>query len=100
MADVRLSEEADADLEEILYFGAVRFGRVQAHNYLQELKAAFNRIAAAPVAYQAVDDLRPGYRRAVYQSHAIYFRVEADGVLIVRVLGQQDTANALSDTSG
>lgn len=55
----------------------------------------FQRIAANPLAYQSADDLRPGYRWAVYQSHAIYYRPDSEGVLIVRVLGQQEAGTAL-----
>jgi len=95
MANYRVSAEADADLEEILFFGAVQFGPRQARQYLEGLRSAFARIAANPLAYQAVDDLRSGYRRAVYQSHAIYFRADPDSVLIIRVLGQQDAAGTL-----
>jgi len=95
MPEYRLSDRADADLEDILYFGAVRFGRVQAIRYLEDLRATFARIASNPLAFQSVNDLRSGYRRAVYQSHSIYYRVEQDGVLIVRVLGQQQIDTAL-----
>ena len=95
MVDLRVSEEADADLENILYFGAVQFGRQQAQRYLEGIKSTFARIAANPLGYQAVDDVRAGYRRAVYQSHAIYFRIMDGSVLIVRVLGQQDTGPSL-----
>ena len=52
-------------------------------------------MAANPLTFQSVNYLRSGYRRAVYQSHSIYYRVEQDGVLIVRVLGQQQIDTAL-----
>lgn len=95
MADYRLSEAADSDLEDILYFGAVQFGQAQSLRYLEGLRITFERIAANPHAYQAVNDIRSGYRRAVYRSHAIYYRIEQEGILVVRVLGQQNPGAAL-----
>lgn len=66
MADFRISDEAAADLEEIFYFGAVQFGRSQAQRYLDGIRGAIARIATNPLSYQAVPDIRPGYRRSVY----------------------------------
>jgi toxin ParE1/3/4 len=63
--------------------------------YSEGLKAKFANILAKPLAFQAVDDIWPGYRRAVYQSHVIYFKIIDDGVFIVRVLGRQDAASHL-----
>ena len=97
MASYRLTADARADLREIAWFGLRQFGEKQAERYSQELEQLFHRIAANPFAYQSVDDLRPGYRRAVYQSHAVYYVLDAEagGVLIVRVLGQQEALAAL-----
>ena len=49
-----------------------------------------SRRADAPLRYPKVDHIRPGYRRSVYESHAIYYRIDEAGVLIVRILGQQN----------
>ena len=59
------------------------------------LESLFARGAANPLTTQSVNAHRTGYRRAVYQSHSIYYPVEQDGVLIVRVLGQQQIDTAL-----
>ena len=90
MADYRLSRRADADLEEIARYGIETFGIAQARRYHEGLKARFARIADAPLRYPKVDHIRPGYRRSVYESHAIYYRIDEAGVLIVRILGQQN----------
>lgn len=66
------------------------FGFEQAIRYRDGLKSLFSFIANNPYAYQAVQHIKPDYRRAVYQNHAIYYRVRGGDVLIVRVLGQQD----------
>lgn len=51
-------------------------------------------MADNPELYPAVDDIRKGYRRSVYQSHSIFYRVEGENIIIVRILGQQDTKTA------
>ena len=86
MADYRLSRRADADLEDIALYGIETFGIEQALSYRDGLKARF---AEAPHQLPGVDHIRPGYRRSVYKSHAIYDRMDEEGVLIVRVLGRQ-----------
>ena len=55
----------------------------------------FSRIAVEPYLYVAVDELRAGYRRAVYGSHSIYYRLTDDGVEIMRVLGRQNPDDRL-----
>jgi toxin ParE1/3/4 len=43
--------------------------------------------------YQAVDDIREGYRRSVCGVDSIYYRVDGDIVEIMAILGQQDVDN-------
>ena len=59
------------------------------------MKKRFEELADHPELYAAVDHLRTGYRRSVYHSHSIYYRIEASGILIVRILGQQNLHKAL-----
>ena len=49
----------------------------------------FADIAENPYRYPAVDDVSPGYRRAVYRSHSIYYRLVGDRVEIMRIIGRQ-----------
>ena len=41
-----------------------------------------------------------GLRRSVYQSHSIYYRVDPDEIVIIRILGQQDMDDAFLEESG
>jgi len=34
----------------------------------------------------AADDIRPGYRRFPHESHVIFYMVDAEDILIVRIL--------------
>jgi toxin ParE1/3/4 len=97
MTDYRKTELAERDIEEIALYGIQRHGIVQAQQYQKGLEARFNAIATNPLHYQAVDHIKPGYRHCVYGSHTIYFRIEPETVLIVRILRSQDIARALQE---
>ena len=53
--------------------------------FLDELRAAYNRIADSPLKYQ---ELRGGIRRALLRRfpYAVYFAIEGDVVIVVAVL--------------
>jgi len=50
----------------------------------------FELLAEQPYLYQAVDDIREGYRRSVCGVDSIYYRVDGDTVEIMSIIGQQD----------
>ncbi|WP_412536135.1 type II toxin-antitoxin system RelE/ParE family toxin [Marinobacter sp. MIT932201] len=95
MANYQLSKRADEDFESIYLFGLLNFGLIQADAYVDGLEERFEQIAAQPDLYPAIDHLKPGYRLSVYQSHSIYYRVDESGVLIIRILRNQDLKTAL-----
>ncbi|MFZ4604092.1 MAG: type II toxin-antitoxin system RelE/ParE family toxin [Caulobacterales bacterium] len=99
MADdrYRLSEAADADLERLYDWGIDRFGMKAADQYFDGLIARFEIIAESPQLWPAVDHIRAGYRRSVYVAHSVYYRIEANSVLIVRVLGRENPATSLPE---
>ena len=91
-----LSEQAAQDLEELYLWGLDRFGIEQADSYTDGLVTLLEQIGETPQLYQAVDWIRPGYRRAIYRSHAIFYVVMPNqDALIVRILGKQDLDSAL-----
>lgn len=53
--------------------------------FLEELRAAYQRILEHPFGYQ---DLRSGIRRALTRRfpYAVYFSIEADAIIILAVL--------------
>tara|TARA_Y100001001_G_C7877285_1_gene263356 strand:- start:40 stop:330 length:291 start_codon:yes stop_codon:yes gene_type:complete len=95
MASYRLSKRADEDFESIYLFGLLNFGLIQADAYADGLEERFEQIAAQPDLYPAIEHVKAGYRLSVYQSHSIYYRVEQIGVVIVRILRNQDLKTAL-----
>lgn len=86
MSLYRLSGRADRDVEAIARFTIGRWGWSQAEAYVTGLHHAFEMIARFPEAGRRVDHIRRGYLRFDHASHSIFYRVTAEGVLIVRVL--------------
>lgn len=94
MPEYRLSEAAADDLIQIALYGFENFGREQSEKYRDKIKKQFAVIASNPLRFVSVDYIKTDYRRSVCGSHSIYYRIEKKGVLIVRILGQQDTSKA------
>ena len=90
MANYRISEEAKKDLRRIYRRGVLEFGEVQADRYFDAFFKRFEELAHEPHMYQAVDDIREGYRRSVCGVDSIYFRIVDRTVEIMSILGQQD----------
>jgi toxin ParE1/3/4 len=95
MASYRLTSEAHVDLDRLYEHGVLTFGLRQADAYFDGIVTRFQEIANQPELYPAIDHIRQGYRRSVYQSHSIYYRIDPDEIVIVRILGQQDIDKAL-----
>ena len=71
MAAYKLSAAADEDLTRLYRYGISNFGVTRADTYYNGLIAQFEQIASAPQLYQAVDDIRAGYRRCAFKAHGI-----------------------------
>lgn len=95
MGHYRFSEGAAHDFDQIYDFGIDEFGLDQATKYQNLLKQRFSELADTPLLYPAVEHIREGYRRSVCGVHSIYYRIEGQGVVIVRILGRQDPKKAL-----
>lgn len=90
MASYKLSLEAEADITRVYRYGLAQFGEVQADAYFDGLYERFQEIADKPLHYPE-DDIREGYRRSVYGSDVIYYRLASHGLVeIIAILGQQD----------
>ncbi len=88
----RISETAKKDLIRIHHYGVERFGVSQADRYFNTFFKYFDIITRQPMSFEAVDFIRPGYRRCVCGSETIYYRVNHDlGTIdIMGILGRQD----------
>ena len=90
MGNDRLSENAKADLTRIYRRGLREYGEAQADKYYESFFERFEQLAEQPLLYQAVDNIRPGYRRSVCGSDSIYYRIDGENVEIMAIIGQQD----------
>ena len=95
MARYELSPAAEADLRRLYTYGILNFGEKLADDYYDGLIARLAQIADMPKLYPAVDDIKQGYRRSVFGSHSIYYKLADDHVKIIRILSREDTKRAL-----
>ena len=70
--------------------GVREYAEAQADQYYDAFFDRFEELAEQPYLYQAVDDIREGYRRSVCGADSIYYRVDGDTVEVMAILGQQD----------
>jgi toxin ParE1/3/4 len=96
MASYLLTEQADDDLAGILRQGVLDFGFQRAEEYYDGLVDRLVNISERPLMYRAVDEIKPGYRRSVYNVHSFYFRTLPNDILIIRILRRQDLKGAFS----
>lgn len=86
MTPVTISRDADADLDGILDYSIAAHGREIAEAYLRTIHAAFDRLSNFPELGVARSDLSAGLRSLPCGGHRIFYVVQADSVLIARVL--------------
>jgi toxin ParE1/3/4 len=89
MAELRLTPAAVRDLEGIWRYTEQQWGVAQAAHYLDRLNASFNALARAPLSAPACEHIRPGYRRQRVERHVVFYRFDADTVIVVRVLHER-----------
>jgi toxin ParE1/3/4 len=87
MADYHLSKLADKDIGNIASYTIQRFGIRQAQIYKDGLFNAFEVISNSPYIGSDQSQIKKNIRRYVYESHAIYYRVDVNEVFILRILG-------------
>lgn len=90
MNSYKLSKAAKKDLIRIHHFGVKQFGVRQDDKYFNAFFDQFEIIAQRPYSFEAVDFIKPGYRRCVCGVDSIYFKVKGNQVLIMAVLGRQE----------
>ena len=86
MAEVRLSPSALADLDDIVAYGIERHGKESAAAYFSSFDSVFALLDDHPLSGQIDEDT--GFRRRHHRTHRIFYRVEDEVVLIVRIIHQ------------
>jgi toxin ParE1/3/4 len=86
VAGFRFSRLAEADLLSIGDYTIRTWGEAQADRYIAELEDCCRRLAGNPGLGRSCDHIRPGLRRMECGRHVVFYRQEAGGILIVRLL--------------
>jgi toxin ParE1/3/4 len=80
---------AEADLLEIGLYTHRIWGRRQCDRYLRQLEARCRQLANDPRLGRSCDEIRPGLRRIRVGRHVVFYRVEAGGILVSRILHER-----------
>jgi toxin ParE1/3/4 len=83
---VRYSPQAEDDLLQIAEYTKLHWDEEQADRYVHQLETCCLRLVEAPAWARPCGDIRPGLRRIEEGSHVIFFAMDDEGILIVRVL--------------
>jgi toxin ParE1/3/4 len=95
MAELRFSGEALNDLAEISNYTARQWGEARSESYIRALGDCFALLAETPFIGRARPELAPDVRSWVCQEHAIFYTLEKDAVVIIRVLGSRRDIRSL-----
>lgn len=89
MATVRFTRLAEADLLEIGHYTIRTWGRKQCNRYLRQLEERCRQLADDPTRGRPCDEIRPGLRRTKVGKHVVFYREEAGGILVSRILHER-----------
>ncbi|MGH9610445.1 MAG: type II toxin-antitoxin system RelE/ParE family toxin [Bryobacteraceae bacterium] len=89
MGAFRLSRRAEADLAEIARYTMHVWGADQTIRYLDSLEECCQKLAENPALGRPCDYIRPGLRRMEHARHVLFYRRDASGVLISRILHER-----------
>jgi toxin ParE1/3/4 len=88
MSGYALSSRARQDLKDIWHYSADQWGRDRADRYIRAIHRSFEIIAKDSRRGRSAENLRVGYRKFSVGTHVIFFRVEDEGLNIIRILHQ------------
>lgn len=86
MPEYRFTPEARDDLQGIVDYTVERWGKKQAHDYLNGLEELAARLAENPGLGANRDQLIDGLISFPYVSHRLYYVAHDHGITIIRVL--------------
>jgi toxin ParE1/3/4 len=88
MSAYRLSRLAEADLMDIGTYSLNKWGKERAIRYIDALEACCRQLADNPHLGRTCDQIRSGLRRMEHGRHVVFYRVEAKGIFVSRILHQ------------
>lgn len=90
MFSYKLNILAEEDMTRIFEYGIGRFGLLQANKYYDMLFDCFSKIASNPFLFPDALRFRQGYRYCVCGVDTIFYKIIADEVEIMAIIGRQD----------
>jgi toxin ParE1/3/4 len=94
----RFSRREEADLLGIGAYTPRTWGEDQTVRYLEDLEACCQMLADNPTLGRTCDDVRPGMRRLEHGRHVVFYRQDALGILISRILHQRSNKSEPAKT--
>ncbi len=88
MKRYRLSPGAQRDMADIWLYSAQNWGVDRADDYIRALTDAMVLLVEDPSLGVSCENVRPGYRKRLSGSHAIFYRQERAAIVVIRVLHQ------------
>lgn len=85
----RLTSEAEADLDGIADYGFERYGLVKGREYRFELDNIFTLLSEQQFMGRNASKVRKGLRRHEHGEHVIFYMIEGEDIVIVRLLGKK-----------
>lgn len=92
MARFEFAGAARADIARINEFTSERWGREQAHAYLDALYGRLAELAERPGLGRRRDELAEGLLWFPFESHVIFYQVMGSGIVVVRILHSRQEA--------
>ncbi len=89
----KLSEAAVEDIEGILTRSMLDFGLERTEIYFQSLTQCLELLGDNPEMGSTVDEIRPGYRCFLHESHVFFYTPREQDILIVRILHKRMDAD-------
>ena len=89
MSRHRFTKAAQGDLSQIWDYTEEQWGLRQAESYIEDVRAAVERVAADPDRGRPCDNVREGYRRYPTGRHLIFYVVNGGGIDVIRILHQR-----------
>jgi toxin ParE1/3/4 len=85
----KLNIQAEEDITRIFEYGLARFGLFLANKYYEMFFDCFSKIASNPYLFPEAFDYRAGYRYCVCGVDTIFYKINADAVEIMAIIGRQ-----------
>jgi toxin ParE1/3/4 len=90
MYSYRLNIQVEEDLTRIFEYGIGKFGLEQAVKYYEMFFECFSKIASNPFLFPDGNHYKKGYRYCVCGVDTIFYKINADEIEIMVIVGRQN----------